>query len=89
MVIHDRDEGDAHEVGNFLSVYRHGQAWSSWGFARAGRLIRTWCCLTGADKGEFEGLAEALEAVLETTAVKPQPPTTNLIAFPRRIGSAA
>jgi hypothetical protein len=64
MVIHDRDEGDAMEVGNFLSVHRRGEAWSRWGFARRGAAIRAWCCLTGADVGEFTTLGEALTAVL-------------------------
>ncbi len=64
MVIHDRDEGDASEVGNFLSVYSSGQAWSRWGFARAGKCIRAWCCLTGADVGEFASMNEALTSVL-------------------------
>ena len=64
MVIHDRDEGDALEVGNFLSVHRRGEAWSRWGFAREGAAIRAWCCLTGADVGEFATMSEALTAVL-------------------------
>jgi hypothetical protein len=70
MVIHDRDEGDASDVGNFLSVHCNGQSWSRWGFARAGRQIRAWCCLTGSDVGQFATLDDALAAVLENVAVK-------------------
>lgn len=64
LVIHNRDCGDAQEVGNFLSAYRRGDAWSRWGFARRGAIIRAWCCLTGADVGEFATLTEAFASVL-------------------------
>ncbi len=93
MVIHDRDDGDASEVGNFLSVYCCGQAWSRWGFARAGRRLRAWCCLTGADVGEFDSMADALEHVLCRAPAKltALPARTNLIYLPNalRMGSAA
>ncbi len=64
LVIHDRDVGDAIEVGNFLSVYRRGDAWSRWGFARSGVSIHAWCCLSGADVGTFDTLGDALNEVL-------------------------
>ena len=67
MVIHDRDYGDAQEVGNFLSVYRHGESWSRWGFARQGRTISSWCCLTSMDMGRFASLRDALGAVLNVS----------------------
>lgn len=96
MVIHDRDEGDASEVGNFLSVYLRGQAWSRWGFARSGAYIRAWCCLTGADVGEFTSINEAMTSVLRGIGdVSPREPdggtASNLIhlSFPKRVGSAA
>ena len=96
MVIHDRDEGDASEVGNFLSVYLRGQAWSRWGFARAGSCIRAWCCLTGADIGEFHSMNEALGAVLPGASDAGARETSrqsasNLVhlSFPKRVGSAA
>ena len=96
MVIHDRDDGDASEVGNFLSVYLSGQAWSRWGFARAGASIRAWCCLTGADVGEFASMNEALAAVLRGAAgdACDEPDgaeASNLVylSFPKRVGSAA
>ncbi len=96
MVIHDRDAGDASEVGNFLSVYLHGQPWSRWGFARSGACIQAWCCLTGADVGEFTSLNEALTSVLRGAGdVSLREPdgaaASNLIhlSFPKRVGSAA
>ena len=96
MVIHDRDEGDASEVGNFLSVHRSGQAWSRWGFARAGTRIRSWCCLSGADVGEFASLNEALSTVLAGVSEAPlcQPRVeapSNLVhlSFNKRVESAA
>jgi hypothetical protein len=70
MVIHTRDDLDDVAVGNFLSVYRSGEAWSRWGFVRDGAIIRSWCCLSGADVGEFESLGDGLEAVLSGAAVK-------------------
>ena len=33
-------------------------------------IIRSWCCLSGADVGEFESLGDGLEAVLSGAAVK-------------------
>ncbi len=96
MVIHDRDEGDASEVGNFLSVHLRGQAWSRWGFARGGNTVRAWCCLTGADVGEFASMNEALTAVLrgagDVSLGEPDgPEASNLIhlSFPKRVESAA
>ena len=68
LVIHSRDCGDAQEVGNFLSVYRRGESWSRWGFARYRGVVRAWCCLSGADVGEFATLAEALASVLNGMA---------------------
>ncbi len=65
MVIHDRDCGDAQEVGNFLSVYRSGECWSRWGFARQGSTIGSWCCLTSMDMGQFGSVHEALSVVLK------------------------
>lgn len=89
MVIHDRDEGDASEVGNFLSVYRRGQAWSRWGFARSGARIRAWCCLTGADVGDFASLSDALHSVLAGTAAQPRTATVTQLITRARLGSAA
>jgi len=71
MVIHDREEGDSFDIGNFLSVHRSGQAWSRWGFARKGATVTAWCCLTGADVGTFASLSDAFEAVLAETGPVP------------------
>ena len=68
LVIHNRDSNDAQEVGNFLSVYRRGESWSRWGFARYRGVVRAWCCLSGADVGEFATLGEALASVLNGMA---------------------
>ena len=88
MVIHDRDAGDACEVGNFLSVHCSGQAWSRWGFARNRSRIDVWCCLTGADIGAFATMAEALQRVLLDTPATDKP-SGNVIALRPRLGSAA
>jgi hypothetical protein len=74
MIIHDRDAGDVQDVTNFLSVYRSGEAWSRWGFVRVGSVVRAWCCVTGADIGEFATMSGALEAVLQGTAKRPAAP---------------
>ena len=64
LVIYEREGTDANEVGNFLSVYRGSEAWARWVFARRGAVIQAWCGVTWADQGEFDTLAQALEAVL-------------------------
>lgn len=68
MVIHERDAGDAADVGNFLSIHRNGETWSRWGFAREGEVIRAWCSISNADMGEFASLEEALVSVLTGSA---------------------
>ena len=95
LVVHDRDNGDASEVGEFLTVYRSGEAWSRWGFARAGNAVRAWCSLTGVDVGEFRTLREAFGAVLfkDGEAELENEVMSNLIPFrmmcSARMGSAA
>jgi hypothetical protein len=104
MVIHERDSGDAQDVDNFLSVYRSGESWSRWGFVRMGEVVRAWCCLSGADVGEFASLAEALRTVLlgsprlqpsRATVVKLHRASSAVVTnlqdarFARRMGSAA
>ena len=64
LVIHDREEDDASEVGNFLCAYRRGEVWSHVSFARHGGKIRAWCGLSWVDMGEYDTLAEAFGAVL-------------------------
>ncbi len=95
LVVHERDEGDASDVGDFLTVYRDGEAWSRWGFARAGHNVRAWCCLTGVDVGDYRTLREAFGAVLfkEDEAAPEDEVVSNLIPFRMmcgtRMGSAA
>ena len=95
LVVHDRDEGDAAAVGDFLTVYEDGRAWSRWGFSRMGNAVRAWCCLTGVDVGEFRTLREAFGAVLfkNTDADLEDDAVSNLIPFRMlcgaQMGSAA
>ena len=64
MIIHEREEGECGEFGDFLCLHRRGEAWSRWGFARKGNVISVWCCLTGADLGEFASMPDAFAFVL-------------------------
>ncbi len=75
MVIHDREPGDFAEMGNFLSLYRVGESWSRWVFARKGSVVSVWCSLTGADLGEFPSLQVAFQTVIPAPAdVRPSVP---------------
>ena len=98
MVIHEREDGDDGEFGNFLCLHRRGEAWSRWGFARKGALVSVWCCLTGADIGEYASMSAAFEAVLPgaTIPARRQPSlaivtdlTPRLRQTASRLGSAA
>jgi hypothetical protein len=64
MVVHEREPGDFSEMGNILCLYREGEAWSSWAFARIGGKVTAWCSVTGADLGEFPSLGAAFQAVM-------------------------
>ena len=90
LVVHGRDEGDASDVGDFLTVYRDGEAWSRWGFARAGGIVRAWCSLTGVDVGEYRTLREAFGAVLfkDDEAETEDEVVSNLIPFRMMCGAA-
>jgi len=68
MVVHEREPGDFAEMGNILCLYREGEAWSRWVFARKGETVSAWCSVTGVDLGEFVSLAAAFQAVMPTTA---------------------
>ncbi len=99
MIIHEHELGDDGEFGDFLCLHRRGEAWSRWGFARKGSLVSVWCCLTGADIGEFPSLSAAFEAIMPGTPVPAQRPKPHLAIvtdlMPRlrrsanRLGSAA
>lgn len=64
LVIHERLSSDPPEVGNFLSIYRTGEPWATWGLARRDDEIFAWNCATGADIGVFESVNAALLAIL-------------------------
>jgi hypothetical protein len=99
MNIHECDGSSNGEFGDFVCLHRRGEAWSRWGFARKGIVINVWCCLTGADIGEFPSVHAAFEAVLPGAIVRPcqpQPRHTvvadlvpHLRSSPGRLGSAA
>ena len=88
LVEHGRDDGDSADVGEFLTVYRSGEAWSRWGFARAGTVVRAWCSLTGVDVGEFRSLREAFGAVLFKEGEAEDEEVSNLIPFRLMCGAA-
>ncbi len=83
MVIHDREPGDFADMGNFLSLYRVGESWSRWVFARQGSVVTVWCSLTGADLGEFRNLDAAFQAVLPAPSglrpAVPEAPNSNVV----------
>jgi hypothetical protein len=68
LVIHERESFDPPETGSFLSVYRTGQAWSSWGIMRRGASVQAWCSKTGADVGPFPSISDALMHLLSPAA---------------------
>lgn len=71
MVIHEHETGDNTDFGDFLCLHRRGEAWSRWGFARRGQDVNVWCCLTGADIGEFPSLAAAFQSILSRPSIRP------------------
>jgi len=90
MVIHEREPGDYAEMGNFLSLYRAGEAWSRWVFARKGHALSVWCSVTGVDLGEFPTLAAAFQAVMPAEggvlpAFTEAPYADVVTAFPHRL----
>jgi hypothetical protein len=64
IVVHEHEQGDGADIANFVMLHRSGEAWSRWGFARDGLIVRAWCCLTGADIGEFASVSDAFVAIL-------------------------
>ncbi|MBV9782862.1 MAG: hypothetical protein JO264_03500 [Acidisphaera sp.] len=69
FVITARTPYDDPPIGDYLSIYRAGDPWASFGVARHGRVVRAWRCGSGADLGEYETTAQALAAVLRATPV--------------------
>jgi hypothetical protein len=68
LVIHEREYFDPPETGSFLSVYRAGEVWSSWGVTRRGAMVQAWCCKTGDDVGPFASISDALMHLLPAAA---------------------
>jgi len=59
-------ESPAHdeEIGDFISIYKLGQSWASWGVARRGGSIVLWRADCGSDLGIFSRMRDALDAIL-------------------------
>jgi hypothetical protein len=92
MNIHEREDGEAGEFGDFLCLYRRGEPWSRCGFARKSKVISVWCCVTGADIGEFPSMATAFAAVLPGATPKPSRPQRTcavITALRPRVGESA
>lgn len=68
VVIRERHPQDDPHIGDFLAIYRTGEAWAAWGVARQGASLRVWRCSTGADLGDFRTIQEALCAILSASA---------------------
>ena len=79
LVIHERSEEDAPEVGSFLSVYRRGEPWARFALTRRDGAIEAWCCVSGREWGRFKTVPEALLALLpgarQRVAASPAPPS--------------
>ncbi len=65
LVLHERQEGDPSEVGNYVAVYAGDGGWASWGLSRRLGGIVVWDSVSGADIGRFASMHEALSWVLE------------------------
>ncbi len=96
--IHECEGNADGEYGDFVCLYRRGEAWSRWGFARKGTVINVWCCLTGTDIGAFASMTSAFAAVLPGVTATPLLPPRHAVVtdlLPRlrqsasRLGSAA
>ncbi len=64
LMLHERLEGDASDVGNYVAVYAAGCCWASWGLSRRLGGIVVWDSVTGLDSGRFASMHEALSWVL-------------------------
>jgi hypothetical protein len=62
------DPAEDEEIGDFVSIYRLGQSWASWGLARRNSQILLWRSDHGVDLGSFPSVAEALQAILPSSA---------------------
>lgn len=65
LAVHERQDGDPSDVGNYAAVYAAGCCWSSWGLSRRPGGIVVWNSATGRDRGRFASVHEALSWVLD------------------------
>jgi len=63
LVIYESPAEDE-EIGDFISIYKLGQSWASWGAARRGRNVVLWRADCGSDLGIFSRMRDALDAIL-------------------------
>jgi hypothetical protein len=70
LVVYSREAFDPPDTDSFVSIYRAGEAWSSWGLTRRGSTIQAWCGKTGADLGPFASISDALLAILPMSPVR-------------------
>lgn len=57
------DPGESEEIGDFISIYKLGQRWASWGLARRDSNVILWRTDCGSDLGPFGNVRDALEAI--------------------------
>lgn len=62
--MHERAPGDPPELGSFLAIHARGEAGSAFAVTRTGGRVIAWCTRTQRDRGSFESLGEALQALL-------------------------
>ena len=74
LAFHYWSSTNAHEGGDYISIYRGDDRWAAWGATRCGRSISVWRCATGADLGQFPTMREALAAV-RMAAVRSEAPS--------------
>jgi hypothetical protein len=61
------DPTEDEDIGDFISIYRIGQSWASWGAARRDSHILLWRSDHGVDLGSFPSVAEALQVILPSS----------------------
>ncbi len=65
LIVHERQDGDPSDVGNYAAVYAAGCCWASWGLSRRPGGIVVWNSVTGRDRGRFASVHDALAWVLD------------------------
>ena len=71
LMIHIVAADEGFGARDYVSAYRTGEAWSSWGFARNGEIICSWNALTSKDSGTFETMSQALGCILTGASCRP------------------